>query len=175
MYDLVDVNNPPPFHFKPQPREASIQATKLITKIAHQYGMKVLHHVTCAYCTEDFMQEHPDWTQRDLRSSDEPLFFDMYGGVWLLCLNNPDFRKEFFRRVVEISQETGVDGWMIDEVEWLPTWFSCGCEHCRKKFTEETGFTLPREESSPVWENFEDPIWRAWIEFRMRSGHDFFC
>jgi len=175
MYDLADPTHPPRFHFIPQRGEASIRATKLITDICHNHGIRVLHHVTCAYCTEDFMLSHRDWTQRDARFPEEPLFFEEYGGVWLLCLNNPEFREEFFRTVISITKKTGVDGWMIDEVEWLPTWFSCGCKWCREKFRKETGYELPSDADSPIWENFEDAVWRAWLRFRMKSSADFFA
>jgi len=175
MYDLADPAHPPSFHFIPQKGETSIRATKLITDICHNRGIKVLHHVTCAFCTEDFMLAHRDWTQRDARFPEEPLFFEEYGGVWLLCLNNPEFREEFFGAVISFTKKTGVDGWMIDEVEWLPTWFSCGCRWCRDKFRKETGFNLPSDAASSVWENFENPVWRAWLRFRMKSAADFFA
>ena len=174
MFDMPE-GAPPQFLFKPQPRAKSIAATKLIAETCRRHGIKILHHASAAYCHEEFMREHRGWTQRDARRPDEPLFFEEYGGVWLFCLNHPEFREAFYQMVIEFTKETGVDGWMIDEVEWLPTWFSCGCLWCREKFKEETGMTLPFEANSPVWGNFENPLWRAWLRFRMKSAADFFA
>ncbi|MCX7018859.1 MAG: hypothetical protein NTY46_07710 [Candidatus Sumerlaeota bacterium] len=100
----------------------------------HAEGIRVIHHVTFCYASRDFMEQHRDWTQRDARNPSEPLFFGDYGGVWLFCLNNPDFRGKFISTAAAFTHETGVDGWMIDETEFLPDWFSCGCVHCRAAF-----------------------------------------
>lgn len=175
MYDLpLDAKSQeiPHFHFKPQNYEASIHATRRVVESCHRNGIKFLQHITCCYCSEDFKNDHADWTQRDIRRPDAPLYFGDYGGVWLLCLNHPEFRNAFYDRVIDYGKRTGVDGWMVDEVEWLPDWFSCGCKHCVEKFLKETGHELPRDEHSPIWENFEDPIWRAWLRFRMKSAGD---
>lgn len=174
MFDLPE-GTQPHFLFMPQSRAKSIAATRLMAETCHRRGIKILHHATAAYCHEEFMRERCDWVQRDARRPDEPVFFEEYGGVWLFCLNHPEFREAFYRMVIEFTKETGVDGWMIDEVEWLPTWFSCGCRWCRDKFKMETGMTLPVDANSPVWENFEDPVWRAWLRFRMKSAADFFA
>ena len=153
--------------------ETSVRATRIVVDACHAKGIRVTHHITSTFCTKAYLDAHPDWAQRDARTG-EPLFFDMYGGLWLLCPNNPHFRADFFRLVADFTRRTGVDGWMVDEVEILPNWYSCGCEYCRTKFHKETGFTLPKGKASPVWENFDDPTWRAWLRFRMKSCGDFF-
>ncbi|MCX7018872.1 MAG: beta-galactosidase trimerization domain-containing protein [Candidatus Sumerlaeota bacterium] len=175
MYDRQPPTSQPKFLWPVIEPEASIRATRIAADACHRNGLLLAHHVTAVYCTQDYMERHRDWTQRDARRPDKPLFFKEYGGVWLLCLNNPGFREAFFRTVTDITRRAGVDGWMIDEVEWLPDWFSCGCKWCRKKFCDETGCELPDDPNSPVWENFGNPIWRAWLRFRMKSGGDFFA
>lgn len=174
LYDLKDVDNPPHFHFICQPKEPSVEATRIITEALHSRGLYCIHHVTSTYASQDFAELHSDWTQRDARYPDKPLYFGDYGGVHLFCPSNPDFRREYFKTVIDITKRTGVDGWMIDEIELLPDWYSCGCAHCRKNFKEDTGYDLPTEVDSPVWENFDDPTWRAWLIWRMKSCADFF-
>lgn len=159
---------------KPGDAESSIRATKTVVDACHAAGVRFMHHVTSTFCTKAYIDAHPEWAQVDARTG-KPLFFEMYGGLWLLCPNNPEFRENYFRLVSDFTRRTGVDGWMVDEVEILPNWYSCGCKHCREKFTRETGYVLPTGEKSPVWENFEDPIWRAWLRFRMKSCGDFFA
>lgn len=153
--------------------ETSVRATRVVVDACHAVGIKVLHHVTSTFCTKAYIDAHPDWAQLDARTG-EPLFFSMYGGLWLLCPNNPDFRENYFRLAADFTRRTGIDGWMVDEVEILPHWYSCGCRHCREKLRQETGFALPEGKESPVWENFEDATWRAWLRFRMKSCGDFF-
>ncbi|MEI7635486.1 MAG: alpha-amylase family protein [bacterium] len=173
--------NPPPgapaphFHFVPTPRSRTLPATRIVVQAMHAEGIRVIHHVTLCYASRDFMEQHRDWTQRDARNPSEPLFFGDYGGVWLFCLNNPDFRGEFISTAAAFTRETGVDGWMIDETEFLPDWFSCGCVHCRAAFRRDTGFELPAGHESPVWGNFGDPVWRAWIAWRMTGPARFFA
>ena len=154
--------------------DASVTATKVITDACHARGIRVLHHITSTFCTKAYLDAHPEWAQRDARTG-EPLFFSLYGGLWLLCPNNPEWRELYFGLIADFTRRTGVDGWMVDEVEYLPDWFSCGCRHCRGKFRRETGFTLPEGRDSKVWGNFDSPVWRAWLRFRMKSGGDFFA
>ncbi|RLI11964.1 hypothetical protein DRO33_03210, partial [Candidatus Bathyarchaeota archaeon] len=158
----------------PEDYEASVEATRNFVEACHKFGIKVVHHATACFTTEEFIKAHPDWTQRDARTG-EICFFPHYGGVWLICLNNPDFRRAYFERMLDFLKRTGCDGIMVDEVEWLPDWFSCGCKFCREKFKRETGLELPTGEDSPVWGNFKDPVWRQFLLFRMRSGGDFYA
>lgn len=151
----------------------SVRATSVVVEAMHAKGIRVMHHITSTFCTKAYLDAHPDWAQRDARTS-EPAYFNLYGGLWMLCPNNPQFRADFFKHVTDFTRQTGVDGWMVDEVELLPNWYSCGCQYCRKKFHKETGFTLPADRNSPVWENFDDPTWRAWLRFRMKTCGDFF-
>ncbi len=175
MYDPPPGTVAPEFHFVTTPRPAAERATRIVADAMHDAGIRVIHHITSCYVTSDLMEQHRDWTQRDARRPDEPLFFGDYGGVWLFCPNNPDFRARFIDTLVAFARSTGVDGWMIDEVEFLPDWFSCGCAHCRALFRSETGRDLPSDPDSPVWGNFEDATWRAWIAWRMGGPARFFA
>jgi len=69
---------------------------------------------------------------------------------------------------------TGLDGIMNDDVQYFADGNACTCEHCRKKFFEETGYTLPQPEE---WEgfagNYDNPIYIAWIKFRRQSTANF--
>lgn len=175
LYDPPPGVKSPEFHFRATPRRESLPATRIVVEAMHAEGIRVIHHVTSCYATSDFMEQHRDWTQRDLRRPDDPLFFGEYGGVWLFCPNNPDFRETFFATAAAFARETGVDGWMVDEVEFLPDWFSCGCVHCRDLFHRDTGMVLPVDSASPTLNNYDDPVWRAWIGWRMTGPARFFA
>ena len=163
-----------PFHFKLQPTTKSHEATSNVVAAMRERNIDVIHHVTAAYCPKLEMEKHPDWCQQDIMDPEKPVFFKAYGGVYMYCLNNPNFRKAYFAAALDLQKKMKFSAWMIDEVEWLPHWYVCGCEFCRAKFTKETGYTLPTDKDSPVWGNFNDPVWRAWITSRMRSSGDFF-
>jgi CheY-like chemotaxis protein len=165
----------PHFHFVATHRRDIIASTAVVTRAMHDAGLKVIHHVTSCYASADLAALHPDWTQRDLRDPDKPLYFGDYGGVHLFCPTNPDFRHAFLDALTEITLATDVDGWMIDEVEFLPDWFSCGCVHCRAAFHATTGLTLPDPAAAARWDDFSDPLRRAFIAWRMTALADFFA
>ena len=110
------------FLFKRYPTEESERATSVVVSAMHEYGIKVLHHVTAAYCSKLEMQKHPDWCQESVMDPGKPVYFTDYGGVYLWCLNNPGFRDAYFKRACELQKKMDFDAWMIDEVEWLPNW-----------------------------------------------------
>jgi len=90
---------------------------------------------------------------------------------WSMCFNNPDFQKEYFS-YLETVYLTGVDGIMTDDVQFDIN--SCACEHCRKLFYEETGFTLPSPDRwNEFMDNYDDPAFIAFKRFRINSTERF--
>jgi hypothetical protein len=108
----------------------------------------------------------------DLRTGDKA-YFRRYG-TYMMCPNNPGFQHDILERVKRMVTETGMDGLMVDETEWLPAeWTICGCKYCKEKFKEKTGYEIPIPDSTEVWGNFQNPQWRSWINFRIESMGDF--
>ncbi len=153
--------------------QQAIEATRNLVEACHKFGMRVVHHNTCAFIS-DMPDDWQERSQRDVRTGGMSVWNTRKGTINLFCMNNPDFRREYFARCKEFKEQTGVDGFMTDEVEWLPNWFVCGCDVCRAKFKQETGFTLPTSAESEHWGNFDSPLWRAWITARMRWVGDFY-
>ena len=154
--------------------EVSLAATKIVADACSRHGIRFVHHITSTFCTKQYLDAHPEWAQVDARTG-EPAYFAMYGGLWLLCPNNPEWRAFYIDLIADFTRRTGVDGWMVDEMEFLPDWHVCGCTHCRAKFKAETKFDLPTGRDSDVWQNFDSAVWRAWLRFRKKSGGDFFA
>ena len=154
--------------------EVSLAATRIVAEACRRHGIRFIHHITSTFCTREYLDAHPGWAQVDARTG-EPVFFDMYGGLWMLCPNNPEWRTFYIDLIADFTRRTGVDGWMVDEMEFLPDWHVCGCTHCRARFKAETGYELPVGRDSDVWGNFDSDVWRAWLRFRKRSGGDFFA
>ena len=171
MFDAGDVTTGPG---TARTAQRGVQATKNLVEACHKFGMRVVHHNTCAFVSGEMPEDWHEWSQRDARTGERAFYTHRTSKIGLFCMSNPQFRAEYFRRCREFREQTGVDGVMTDEVEWLPNWFVCGCDVCRENFKQETGFTLPTGEKSSDWGNFDSPLWRAWITARMRWVGDFY-
>lgn len=145
---------------------------KTISQACHENGIRLIGHLTACCVLEPYFKRHKDQAMINMKTK-EPAFYRRYG-TYMMCPNNPDFSKSFAERAERVVKETGMDGLMVDETEWLPAdWTICGCEYCRQKFKDKTGYDTPIPDSSGVWANFDDPRWRAWISFRIESMGDF--
>ncbi len=99
---------------------------------------------------------------------------------WCMCFNNPDFRSAYLE-YLESVYETGVDGIMTDDVQYFALengpkpGHACACEHCRRLFSEQTGYELPKP--GDPWNNwhgdYDDQSFLAWIRFRIESVRRF--
>lgn len=144
------------------------ESTRRRVDAAHKQGLKVIDHfdVPCVVYGGtgfDFLIEHLDWAQRDIRF-DEPTFR-------MMCINNPGFRRKFLDFLERYARTTGIDGVMLDECTFSGKDF-CGCRHCREAFTKDTGLTLPTQENAEVFFNEENPLWAQWLRWRMKSVGD---
>ena len=148
--------------------DEGIAMARMICRFAHKHGMKVVHHMDAPVITYmgtglQYLMDHLELCQRDIR----------YGIPTLphLCINNPGFRREFFGRLVRFARETRVDGFMIDEACFSSKDY-CGCPHCRRMFSQATGCALPEDPTSPVFHNYDSPLWVQWMKWRKRSIGD---
>ena len=89
----------------------------------------------------------------------------------MYCINNPGFRESYMQRIVDFVRKANLDAVMLDEVTMAGDDF-CGCEHCRRKFTQETGLVLPRNNASKTFRNMDDPLWVAWLNWRRQCVGD---
>ena len=148
--------------------DEGLEMIRMICYFAHKHGMKVIHHCDTTIplyqgTALQYLMAHPDGLQRDIRYG-LPTFS-------LICLDNPAVRRELIGRFVRLAAETGVDGFMLDEIIFASKDY-CGCPDCRKKFTEDTGAVLPTDPDSPVFDNYDDPLWVQWIKWRQRCIGD---
>ncbi|NLF16358.1 MAG: hypothetical protein GX595_03760 [Lentisphaerae bacterium] len=134
--------------------------------IAHAEGVRVFYHSTCSFAAPSL----EGFTKRELAmlavdgATGRHAFIPNWNGWYLWCMNNPDFRDEYYRLARLMVEQTRVDGLMTDEVYFRAGWHDCVCEHCVAKF----GRALPAAA------DFADPVWREWLRFRMRSTGDFY-
>ncbi|MBE6915426.1 MAG: hypothetical protein E7471_02200 [Ruminococcaceae bacterium] len=90
------------------------------------------------------------------------------------CFNNPDYFEAYCKHLDDLI-DAGVDGIMNDDVQYFGNGHSCACEHCRKKFLEESGYTLPQPEDwDAFYGDYSSPMFLAWIQFKHKSTSDFY-
>lgn len=129
---------------------------------------------TLRFLTADFMIEGKDlrtFLQIDGRTG-EPA--ENVYGAYSMCFNNPDYREVYFNYLKDVVA-TGIDGIMNDDVQFFGDRNACTCRHCRKLFTEQTGYTLPEPGAwGAFFENYDDPVYVAWKKFKFGSTERFY-
>ncbi len=106
---------------------------------------------------QEVFEAHPDWIAVD--ADGEPRRHWSMPDAWVTCALGP-YNFEFMTEVHrEIEERYRVDG--IFSNRWAGHGI-CYCEHCRRNFREAAGSHLP---SNP---DPEDPVWRAYTEWRQR-------
>ncbi len=143
--------------------------TKMICEVAHRHGVRVIEHndvplMLAVGTGYNMMAEHPDWLQRDIVTGKVAAMF---------CPANPDFKRWYYDWFRQYAKNTGIDGAMLDEVTFYKKGW-CGCEHCRRQFTEETGYVLPYTDDGTVFHNRDSKLWAAWEQWRIRKTAEFF-
>lgn len=155
-------------HAYPEEHERVTTTVALITRLAHARGMKIIDHfdltivpnMSAAY--QQFV-ENIEWAQKDIRSGQVTRGY---------CINNPHFLGYFTEKIVDYVSRTNIDALMLDEVCFHAP-FYCGCEHCREKFYNDTGHTMPIDETDPVMMNTEERLWNEWLLWKTNAQSDF--
>ena len=144
---------------------------KMVAKIVaegHKYNMKFIDHWDFSLlwqCDSGFriMTERMDQLQHTVNAA-----LPARG----ICPSNPITRKVFFDSVLRHIKATNIDGLMVDEVSFHGNNF-CGCAWCRIKFTQDTGWVLPADETNKHMFNENSALWRTWIAWRQKAIGDF--
>ncbi len=153
------------------------QNLKNIVTACHEIGLRVIEHHSATFVPPDKLKSVvngiplTDCTVISARDG-KPPYFEQYK-IIMLCCNNPKFRKIYFDYVLDLAKETGIDALMSDDIEFCPDWYVCSCKYCREKFKKSGGCELPNG-TSDQWGNHNDPWFRQWQKFRMRSVGDYY-
>ncbi len=88
------------------------------------------------------------------------------------CIMNPAFTRACVDGVLE-QVRGGVDGFMIDEVQFFPD--CCSCAYCRKQFQQDTGWQLPVNELDGFFDDKKiTPLKQAWQKWRKEQVGNWF-
>lgn len=171
-----------------------------IVKACHKYGIKVVeHHSCCLMFDKNFPERNKEIAELDPKKwvgvsefHDEPVIDGVnlmsctqvdgrtdkttktLYNAHIMCFNDPQYRKIYFDYVKTLL-DTGIDGIMNDDVQYLGRGHACTCRHCRRMFFEQTGYTLPGPEHwEEFFENYNDPVYIAWKRFKKQSTERFY-
>jgi hypothetical protein len=155
-------------HTFPEQHQRVQDNIKEVATAGHKLGMKILDHQDLSLLWNvgsafRVMTQKLGMTQRTIDGN-----FPTRG----FCLTNKKFSEEYFKWIVDFIRTTDIDGIMIDEACYHGATF-CGCIDCRRKFTADTGLTLPFDETSPILYNRNSKLWKAWLTWRMKAVGDF--
>lgn len=130
---------------------------------ARKYGLRVLAYLNMHWFSFDFADQHPGWEQM---ASDGVAYGrrnPLYGSGTTLCVNG-GWRDWAIELIGEVMQ-TGIDGVFLDGPLFYPG--CCYCDSCREKFASLHGAEIP------VAEDWSDPNWAKFVDFRSRSLAEF--
>jgi hypothetical protein len=112
-----------------------------------------------------------DWRMIDVETG-QSAYLPAYNAEQY-CMNHPAFREAYAQYLKQLRTETGIDGLMSDDGIFYADWRVCGCSHCRKRFKDQFGHSLPPVSDTEFWGNRRSPAFRDWIKMRFATCGDF--
>ena len=127
----------------------------------HAQGKLVAAYFSTVY-DKKLYDEHPEW--RQVNADGRPVAEDE--GSWgkILCLNSP-YKEHLIAMMTRLLETHDIDGMFIDM-----TFFHarpCYCQSCTRLFRDRAGAAPPRVE------DWDDPLYRAFVQFRLDTNHLF--
>ena len=149
--------------FEVNPAIGSGDPIRTYLPIAHRYGIAVFAYMNMHWFATAFADRHPGWEQMLADGEAYGRRNPLYGDGTTLCVNSG--WRDFALGLIEEIMQTQIDGVFLDGPVVYPG--CCYCEACRGKFQRLHGEGLPEEED---WGN---PLWKCFMQFREQSMADF--
>lgn len=133
-----------------------------VIPVAHREGMRVLARIDPSCAPKSLAAEHPEWFTRDANGN-----FCEVSEHYVTCPNAGYYRERMVEVVREILGTYDADGIWNNQGKFA-AWETgvCYCATCEAMFRAESGHAIPRQE------NWDDPIWRHYNEWRYRRIAD---
>jgi hypothetical protein len=165
--------------------EAKLEAIRDVAEQAHAVGNKAFVYVAGTECitanadktAHTLAKDHPDWLQRKITG--EPAMFGSSAAFWIAKGDEDvwvtpfaaEWRKTYMERIRQIAA-TGIDGIYVDIPYWM-THFD-GWEHSWASFDDYTVAAFKKQtglnaRTDLKLEDFSDPNFRHWIDFRIQA------
>lgn len=136
---------------------------RLAVEEAHRQGLKVISHVDLNWVFYDGLPKMMEMVQRDPDVLQRSVF-DPLRVAATFCLLSPVFEDELMNYLKRHLKETGVDGYMIDELTYYGDSYA-GSNRFRELFKKRFGEELPYSPAGFLKEP-SNPLWRKYIILR---------
>lgn len=130
---------------------------------AKKYGIHVLAYLNMHWFDYNFAALYPGWEQIMANGTAYGKANPLYGHGTTFCVNS-GWRDWAFELITE-TMKTGLDGVFLDGPVIFPD--CCYCPSCAAKFEREYHAPLP------VQQDWFNPVWKQFIEFREDSLAEF--
>jgi Hypothetical glycosyl hydrolase 6/Beta-galactosidase trimerisation domain len=133
-----------------------------VIPVAHRENMRVLARIDPSCAPKALAVEHPEWFTRDINGN-----FCEVSEHYVTCPNAGYYRERMPEVVREILQRYDADGIWNNQGKFA-AWETglCYCNTCQTMFKSESGHAIPQKE------NWDDPLWRQYNEWRYRRIAD---
>ncbi len=133
-----------------------------VIPVAHRENLRVLARIDPSCAPKSLAAEHPEWFSRDSNGN-----FCEVSEHYVTCPNAGYYRTRMVEVVREILQRYDADGIWNNQGKFA-AWETgvCYCANCEVMFKTESGQAIPRKE------NWDDPVWRHYNEWRYRRIAD---
>jgi len=143
------------------PKSRGLNGRDLLAEIvprAHAAGQHVLARIDPSCAPQALAAAHPEWFARDRDGG-----FYAVNEFYVTCPNAGYYHERMADVVREILTRYDADGIWNNQGKFA-AWDTdgCYCDTCQSMFRADSGFELPREE------NWNDPAWLAFNEWRYR-------
>lgn len=131
-------------------RAVDLEHFRWLADQCHQRGIAFISHY-CITAAPLALQVHPEWAAVSLQGEHSDR---------IPCFNSP-FGDRLKDMVVEFVTDLGFDGVWFDctDLAWKGLW-TCACDHCRARFHQDTGRTIPAAV------DFDNADFRAFYRWR---------
>ena len=129
-----------------------------VVKEAHRQGLRVLARLDISKGHPQLLAQHPEWFQVNAEGQTRYEW-----GMPLTCFHGPYWQRCAFELIAEITSRYAVDGFFFNRFHHD----HCVCSACREAFRAQTGLELP------LYEDWDDPAWRAFVRFRYQQMADY--
>ena len=133
-----------------------------VIPVAHREGMRVLARIDPSCAPKQLAEQYPEWFTRDRNGN-----FCEVSEHYVTCPNAGYYRERMVEVVREILGRYDADGIWNNQGKFA-AWETglCYCNTCESMFKAESGHAIPQKE------NWDDPLWRQYNEWRYRRIAD---
>ena len=132
-----------------------------IVKAGREEGLAIIARMDSNRAVESLYSAKPQWFAR--HRDGEPI---MSQGRYFSCINSGYYKEYIPELLTEIIERYRPDGFTDNSWTGIPRKFICYCDNCKDSFRLYSGNDLPLEI------NYNDPIYRKWIEWSYKCRLD---